>query len=159
MTKYCIPFYKGYLTIEEDGDIVYSIQYTSKCIYKIVGQGYSDIIDKLYRYLNGESIDFRDVKIIYKIGNELYRKIWDTTRDIPYGEVRSYSWIADKIGGRRYSRLIGKALSKNPILIIVPCHRVIYSDGRLGGFSGGIELKKYLLKIEGVKIYNNRVYL
>jgi len=159
MTKYCIPFYKGYLTIEEEDKILYSIQYTNKCSYKIIERWYSDITEKLYSYLEGRYIDFKDIKIVYKVGNEFYHKIWNITRNIPYGEVRSYGWIADKIGGRVYSRLVGKALSKNPILIIVPCHRVIYSDGRLGGFSSGVELKKYLLEIEGFKIHKNKIYI
>ena len=69
--------------------------------------------------------------------------------EIPYGEVCSYGDIAEKIGNKRYSRAVGGAVNKNPVLIAVPCHRVVGADGALVGFACGLEVKKYLLGVEG----------
>ncbi len=68
---------------------------------------------------------------------------------IPRGETRSYAWIAKKIGKPNATRAVGAACGANPVPIIVPCHRVIASDGSLGGFGGGLPLKRRLLKLEG----------
>ena len=77
--------------------------------------------------------------------------MWDETGKIPYGKARTYSWIAERIGKAKAGRAVGNALAKNPFPIIIPCHRVIKKDGRLGGFTSpaGIQLKKELLHLEG----------
>jgi O-6-methylguanine DNA methyltransferase len=67
---------------------------------------------------------------------------------IPLGQVRSYKWIAKKIGRPKAVRAVGTALRKNPFPVIIPCHRIIKSDGRLGGYSRGVHKKKMLLKLE-----------
>ncbi|RLG24568.1 cysteine methyltransferase, partial [Methanosarcinales archaeon] len=69
----------------------------------------------------------------------------------PYGELRTYKWIAHRVGIKGY-RAIGKILSINPFPIIIPCHRVICTDGSLGGFSAGLDIKRRLLNIEGIKV-------
>jgi methylated-DNA-[protein]-cysteine S-methyltransferase len=74
--------------------------------------------------------------------------VWEITRLIPYGETRSYAWVAEQIGQPRAVRAVGQALGKNPLPIIIPCHRVITSNGKLGGFGGGLEMKKRLLSLE-----------
>ncbi|MDD5382276.1 MAG: MGMT family protein, partial [Candidatus Margulisbacteria bacterium] len=66
-----------------------------------------------------------------------------------YGEVRSYAWVADKVGSPKEVRAVGQALKRNRLPIIIPCHRVVNKSGDLGGFSGGVDLKRKLLKIEG----------
>lgn len=76
------------------------------------------------------------------------RKVLEAVKTIPYGETRSYKWVAERIGKPKAARAIGQALKKNPYPIIIPCHRVIRSDGRLGGYSKGIRKKKRLLKKE-----------
>ena len=73
-------------------------------------------------------------------------------RHIRYGETRSYAWIARKMGKPRAMRAVGQALGRNPLPIIVPCHRVVAGDGGFGGFTGGIEMKRKLLKLEGSRI-------
>ena len=70
------------------------------------------------------------------------------TRLIPYGETRSYLWVAKQIGRPGAVRVVGQALGRNPLAIIVPCHRVIASDGGFGGFGGGVEMKRHLLWLE-----------
>lgn len=84
-----------------------------------------------------------------RFAGEFEKKIWKATQSIPYGEVRTYQFIAKEIGSPKAFRAVGQALKKNPLPIIIPCHRVIQSNGKLGGFSGGIEFKKKLLRIEG----------
>lgn len=77
-------------------------------------------------------------------------KVWGVLRGIPYGRVRSYGWVARKIGKPRAARAVGAACGANPVPLLVPCHRVVAGDGSLGGFSGGLPNKKRLLKLEGV---------
>ncbi|MCK5534328.1 MGMT family protein [bacterium] len=81
------------------------------------------------------------------------RRVWAVTAAIPSGQVRSYQWVANKIGNPRSVRAVGQALSKNPFPIIIPCHRVICKNGKLGGFSRGVKKKESLLKREGVLCY------
>jgi methylated-DNA-[protein]-cysteine S-methyltransferase len=77
------------------------------------------------------------------------RKVLRVVRTIPYGETRSYKWVARKIGRPKAARAVGQALKKNPYLVIIPCHRVIRSNGKLGSYSKGTQKKRKLLKIEG----------
>ena len=77
------------------------------------------------------------------------RDVWEATSRIPYGELRSYGWLAAEIGCSRAARAVGQALGANRLPIIIPCHRVVRSDGSLGGFSGGLHWKAELIKLEG----------
>ena len=70
-------------------------------------------------------------------------------KEIPYGETRTYGWLAERVERPRAFRAVGNAVAKNPIPIIIPCHRVVRADGSIGGFSCGVELKRWLLKHEG----------
>lgn len=85
---------------------------------------------------------------IHLQGTKFQQKVWKALLQIPYGETRSYGEIAASIGNPKASRAIGGANNKNPIMIIVPCHRVIGADGSLVGFGGGLPAKKYLLDLE-----------
>ncbi len=76
------------------------------------------------------------------------RQVWEKTRLIPYGETRSYSWVAEQIGKPGAARAVGQALGRNPLPIIIPCHRVVASDGKLCGFAGGLGMKRRLLSLE-----------
>lgn len=87
-------------------------------------------------------------KIDIEKGTEFEKKVWLALREIPFGETRSYKWLAERVGTPKGSRAVGQALSKNPLPIILPCHRVIESDGSLGGYSGGVDIKRRLLDIE-----------
>lgn len=81
-------------------------------------------------------------------GTEFQQKVWNALLDVPYGEVKSYKDIARAVGNEKASRAIGMANNKNPILIIIPCHRIIGSDGSLVGYGCGLEMKKRLLDLE-----------
>ncbi len=105
----------------------------------------------LIAYLSGERICF-DYPVDFNALSPFVAKVLRIVRTIPYGKTKSYLWVAEKIGGRQFARAVGQALSKNPLPIIIPCHRVIRSNGNIGGFGGGISLKKKLLAIEGVRV-------
>lgn len=81
-------------------------------------------------------------------GTEFQRKVWDVLRRIPYGETRTYGQIADEIGCSGGARAVGMACNRNPIMLIVPCHRVVGSNGKLVGFAGGLGMKEALLQLE-----------
>ena len=87
-------------------------------------------------------------KIGFSKGTEFEKKVWLTLKEIPYGETRTYKWLAEEIGNPNATRAVGQALSRNPLPIILPCHRVIESDGSIGGYSAGIDIKRRLLEIE-----------
>jgi len=109
----------------------------------------------LDRYLRGVPVDFNVEVDISSLGM-FTRQVLSELRNIPYGEVRSYGWLAAKIGYKGAARAVGQALKRNPIPIIIPCHRVIRGDGDLGGFSMGVRIKERLLLLEGVTIANVR---
>jgi methylated-DNA-[protein]-cysteine S-methyltransferase len=81
-------------------------------------------------------------------GTEFDKKVWLALKGIPYGETRTYKWLAEKVGKPTAFRAVGRALSRNPIPILLPCHRIIESDGSIGGYSSGIDIKRRLLEIE-----------
>jgi len=81
-------------------------------------------------------------------GTEFQNRVWNALRTIPFGETRSYGDIADQIGSRKAVRAVGAANGRNPLSIIVPCHRVIGANGKLTGFAGGLEVKARLLALE-----------
>ena len=103
----------------------------------------------LDRYLKGEKVDF-DVDIDISGETQFTQKVLRELKKIPYGKVRSYLWIGKRLGHTMAARAVGQAVKRNPIPIIIPCHRVIREDGSLGGFSLGIEIKKRLLSLEGI---------
>lgn len=108
-----------------------------------------DILD---RYFDGESVDFREIPVKIQVGTEFQNLVWDTIHKIPHGEVRSYKWIAEHIGRPKAVRAVGNATGSNPITIIIPCHRVIGSNGNLGGYGGGLDRKRQLLSLEGYPV-------
>lgn len=85
-------------------------------------------------------------------GTPFQRRVWDELARIPYGETRSYRDIATALGNPGLARAVGLANGANPLPIVVPCHRVIRADGSLGGYSSGIEIKRRLLDLEGVRL-------
>lgn len=81
-------------------------------------------------------------------GTEFEIQVWESLKEIPYGETRTYKWIADRIENPHASRAVGNALGKNPIPLVFPCHRIIESDGSIGGYTPGVDIKQRLLEIE-----------
>ena len=108
---------------------------------------FQDLIKRLKIYFSGHKTTFPD-EIDLSGATAFQRGVWKATRLIPYGETRSYNWVAKQIKKPNAVRAVGQALSRNRLPIIIPCHRVVASDGKLGGFSGGVEIKRYLLWLE-----------
>ena len=108
---------------------------------------FDDLIQCLRIYFGGHKAAFPD-QLDLSGATPFQRQVWAATRHIPYGETRSYTWVAEQIGKPRAVRAVGQALGRNPLPVIIPCHRVITSNGQLGGYSGGVSWKRYLLNLE-----------
>ena len=103
---------------------------------------------QLLDYLAGTRETF-DMPIDSSHGTPFQRRVWKELQRIPYGKLRSYQWIAARVGGRHYARAVGSAVGANPLPIVIPCHRIVGHDASLGGFSGGLPMKRKLLTLEG----------
>jgi methylated-DNA-[protein]-cysteine S-methyltransferase len=101
---------------------------------------------QLAEYFSGERIQF-DLPL-QPDGSEFQKKVWQALREIPFGQTRSYLDLAKALGSSKAARAVGAANGKNPLSIIVPCHRVVGADGSLTGFAGGVETKAALLALE-----------
>ncbi len=107
--------------------------------------------ERLISYFSGHKTGFGDIPVSPE-GTYFDKDVWTALSKIPYGETRSYRWVAEFIGNPRVARAVGQSCGRNPIPIIIPCHRVIKTSGRLGGYSGGgKEVKMWLLKMENPK--------
>jgi methylated-DNA-[protein]-cysteine S-methyltransferase len=107
----------------------------------------------LDRYFAGEKEDFTAVPLDLGGSTDFRRLVWITARTVPWGHTSSYGRLAQAMGrGRGVARAVGQALGANPVPIIVPCHRFLASNGCLGGFSGGLDWKRELLRIEGIPV-------
>jgi methylated-DNA-[protein]-cysteine S-methyltransferase len=113
-----------------------------------------DTVRELQAYFRGELRSF-DVPLEI-VGTDFQKRVWNTLRTIPYGQTRSYSEIAAQIGAPRAVRAVGAANGRNPIPIIVPCHRVIGASGSLVGFGGGLPWKRLLLDLEATYVERSR---
>ncbi len=113
---------------------------------------FPDLVHRLEGYFDGEETTFQDA--LDPVGTPFQRSVWEAVRGIPYGETRSYTWVAQQIGRPTAARAVGQAMRVNPVSIIVPCHRVIGAKGELCGYGGtrGIGLKQRLLEMEGVSV-------
>lgn len=97
-------------------------------------------------YLKGERKEF-DIPFRMK-GTKFQKQVWTALCEIPYGETRSYKQIAEAIGNPKAVRAVGMANNRNPLLVLVPCHRVIGINGQLVGYAGGLDKKEFLLRLE-----------
>lgn len=145
-----LGYYKstiGYIRIEAEDNYITALDFVTD----IGEENTSEIIERcksqLEEYFIGKRKKF-ELEIKYLNGTDFQTKVWETLRDIPYGKTVSYKWIAEKIGNPKAMRAVGGANNRNPIAIIVPCHRVVGANGKLVGYAGGIDKKEYLLKIE-----------
>jgi O-6-methylguanine DNA methyltransferase len=103
---------------------------------------------QLIGYLAGTRRSF-DLPLDLSRGTSFQQRVWRTLRRISYGRLRSYQWVAARVGGRQYARAVGNAVGANPMPIVIPCHRIVAQDASLGGFSGGLPTKRKLLTLEG----------
>lgn len=137
----------GKLKIEYDNDVLTGIAYAENEKEQGIRSELSDkTVLQLEEYFDGRRKEFEiPLKLI---GTEFQKKVWNELLKIPYGETVSYKDIAIKIGNSKACRAVGMANHNNPILIIVPCHRVINENKKLGGYALGLELKRRLLELE-----------
>lgn len=110
----------------------------------------------LLAYARGEDIDPVQLPVDLR-GTPFQVKVWNALRKIPRGSVRSYAGIAADVGSPRGMRAVGMANGANPVAIVVPCHRVVETGLRLGGYSGGLAMKRTLLALEGVRVGAGKV--
>ena len=142
---YTFPF--GFLKIGYRGEVLLLLQ-------KVDGSNddgkKTDFTDHVYteimEYLKGERTTF---DIAYELdGTAFQKKVWEELTKIPYGETRTYKEIAVAIGNPNASRAVGMANNKNPLMMVVPCHRVIGANGKLVGYGGGLAMKRELIAME-----------
>lgn len=139
----------GKIKIEENGVAITKIEFMGQDIQEELGNEtelLKETIKQLEEYFRGVRKDF-DLPLEPN-GTEFQRRVWKSLIEIPYGETRSYSEIAKAIGNEKACRAVGMANNKNPIPIIIPCHRVIGVNGKLVGYAGGLDVKEKLLKLE-----------
>ena len=133
--------------VEEDGALLAislkSIQEGTELETTIIKEAHRQITE----YLKGERKVF-DLPIRLR-GTDFQQQVWTALLDIPYGETRSYKQIAEAIGNPKGMRAVGMANNRNPLLIVVPCHRVIGANGSMVGYGEGVEMKEFLLRLEG----------
>ena len=106
-------------------------------------------IMQMQHYMQGLRSNF-DLPIDTSLGTDFQQRVWQALQEIEYGETISYATLAQRVDNPKGFRAVANANGKNPFSIIVPCHRVIASDGKLGGYTGGLDKKTYLLALEGV---------
>jgi len=107
----------------------------------------ADIEKKILEYLDGK-IKSLDLKIEFLSGTEFQKRVWNSAADVPYGKTVSYKELADISGYSKAWRAVGSALKNNPIILVVPCHRVINQNGKISDFISGKKTKKFLLDLE-----------
>ena len=103
---------------------------------------------QLTDYLAGTRHSF-DLSLDLSGGTSFQQKVWRTLLRVSYGRLRSYQWVAVRVGGSQYARAVGNAVGANPMPIVIPCHRIVAQDTSIGGFSGGLPTKRKLLSLEG----------
>ena len=142
----------GLFKIGYEGEVIVLLQKVEKediNEYGIKTELSNQVFRQLIEYIEGKrrSFDFP-----YELrGTDFQKKVWQELCKIPYGETRSYKEIARAIGNEKACRAVGMANNKNPIIIVVPCHRVVGANGKLVGYAGGISMKQYLLDMEQLK--------
>ena len=113
-----------------------------------------DIFEEVILYLDSyfKGSEARWAQKDYFYGTSFQKSVWAVTSKIPFGSVLAYGEIAEIIDNPKATRAVGSAMGANPIPILVPCHRVIRGDGSIGGFGGGLEIKRWLLQHEGITL-------
>jgi methylated-DNA-[protein]-cysteine S-methyltransferase len=140
----------GRLYLEFTGKNLTGIHFQKFPVMPRKGHAPPLLIKELREYFEKGREEFTQ-RTSFATGTEFDRKVWLTLKEIPYGETRTYKWLAEKIGKPNAFRAVGQSLSRNPIPVLLPCHRIIESDGSLGGYSGGVDIKRRLLEIEYYK--------
>lgn len=148
MEKIVINSPLGFVLIEGDETGISKISISSKemLLTEIIPDLFTDVVSQMQEYFDGNRTVFT-FKMNPK-GTDFQKKVWDELLNIPYGKTASYQEITNQLGDPKAIRAVANANGKNPLWIVVPCHRVIGSDGSLTGYAGGLWRKKWLLEHE-----------
>ncbi|MGH3068890.1 MAG: methylated-DNA--[protein]-cysteine S-methyltransferase [Streptosporangiaceae bacterium] len=143
----------GDLTIVRDGEVLTGLYYphhwyrpTPATFGPRTGQGFADVSRQLAEYLDGTRAEF-DLPLDAR-GSDFQRSVWELIAEIPYGHTTSYGDLARRFGGDTTAKDVGAAVGRNPLSILIPCHRVVGSTGKLTGYAGGLTRKRALLDLE-----------
>jgi methylated-DNA-[protein]-cysteine S-methyltransferase len=136
----------GPLTLEGDDRVLTRVGFGKATAPQGDASAVSAAAIQLEQYFAGRRTEF-DLDVDPD-GTPFERRVWDEVRAIPYGQTATYADIARRIGRPRACRAVGRANGRNPLAVVVPCHRVIGSDGSLTGYAGGVEMKRTLLDLE-----------
>ena len=151
LNGYCYDTAVGKVVIkEEDGNIVEIVLAHLSTDDFVVNE--TETIKKAIKQLR-EYFEKKRTEFDLPLGprkTNFQDKVWNYLLSIPYGETRTYQKIAEELGNKKAARAVGRANGSNRIFIVIPCHRVVGSDGSLTGYAGGIEMKKFLLELEGI---------
>lgn len=139
----------GILEIIAEGKFITQVRFVEKTLKKEdLSAVIANCIDQLKEYLQGSRKSF---DVPYQLnGSEFQKKVLKEVSQIPYGKCKTYAELADSIGDKKAAIAVGGANANNPLLILIPCHRVVGSDYSLKGYAGGLARKKELLRLEGV---------
>jgi methylated-DNA-[protein]-cysteine S-methyltransferase len=143
----------GDLTLVRDADVIRGLYYPhhwylpqGACFGPRSDRGFAAVIQQIEQYLAGERRSF-DVPLEAR-GNAMQRHVWKQVQQIPYGETTTYGELAAALGGGVTAQEVGSAVGRNPLCILVACHRVVGKGGKLTGYAGGLERKRQLLELE-----------
>jgi methylated-DNA-[protein]-cysteine S-methyltransferase len=148
MEKVVINSPLGFVLIEGNDNGISKISVTSdEAVLSVsIPELFNDVVKQLNEYFDGNRVDFQFK--MNPIGTEFQKKVWEELLKIPYGKTVSYQEVTNNLGDPKAIRAVANANGKNPLWIVVPCHRVIGSDGSLTGYAGGLWRKKWLLEHE-----------
>jgi methylated-DNA-[protein]-cysteine S-methyltransferase len=141
-------------------------QRSAQAVCQLLGSGinyatwaphsFDDLVQRLNIYFRGDRTTFTD-ELDLSEATAFQREVWGITRLIPFGETRSYAWMAEQINKPMAAQAVGQALARNPLPIIIPCHRVLTNKGGPGGYNSGLEWKSYLLNMEAATMLDCHV--
>lgn len=147
-----VEYYKskvGLLKISADEEAVTAISFVQEVGKDNSNRWTRECIRQLEEYFQGNRYEF-DLPL-HPTGTPFQQKVWEALQQIPYGETRSYKEIAIECGNEKACRAVGMANNRNPIAIVIPCHRVIGKNGKLVGYAGGLDIKTFLLELEKIQ--------
>ena len=154
---FCYKTVMGEITIIDNGEAIIELDFGNNLNKEIEikeTQLIKEAKEQLEEYFNGERKEFH--LPLEPKGTEFQKQVWRALRKISYGTTKTYKEIAVEVGNEKACRAVGMANNKNPIPIIIPCHRVIGSNKKLVGYAGGLELKEKLLRLEKIFVKNNK---
>lgn len=137
----------GTLYLVFDGKMIRRICFVKPAGLLRKGRAPQQVKQELREYFERGREEFT-IKATFTRGTPFERSVWEALKGIPYGETRTYKWLAERVGNPNATRAVGQALKRNPLPIVVPCHRIIESDGSPGGYSAGEDIKRRLLAHE-----------